>query len=346
MACQEKKTTYALEGKLSLEEERAENLAKLPLACLSQAYPNKLGQVLGSDADLATPEVLHPAFYGCFDWHSSVHGHWSLVRLLKQFPNMDQAAKIKEVLRSHLSEKNIKSEIAYFNQEHNKNYERTYGWAWLLKLQSEFEQWDTPLGQELGKNLKPLSNLIVKKLKKYLPKLEYPIRVGTHTNTAFALSMAYDYSQIAHDQDLTKAVESKALSLFLSDKDAPLHWEPSGHDFLSPILEEIDIMRKVLSKSAFNNWMKDFLPRLKEKEFHLAPAKVSDRKDGHLVHLDGLNFSRAWCLNGLAKQYPSYAHLIPIAQKHIEQALPSIFDDYYEGGHWLGSFAINALGSR
>ncbi|HET8810040.1 MAG TPA: DUF2891 domain-containing protein [Flavobacteriaceae bacterium] len=326
--------------------QQANKLAQLPLNCINTEYPNKLDQVIGSAEDLAEPNELHPAFYGCFDWHSAVHAHWSLVSLLKQFPDLEQEEKIREILKTSLSKENIQGEIAYFKKELNKTYERTYGWAWLLKLATALHQWDDPLAQELEANLQPLTDLIVKKFNTFLPKLVYPIRVGEHQNTAFALALAYDYAKLVENEDFLELIEKTATDFYLEDDNCPLAWEPSGFDFLSPCLSEIDIMRRVLSENAFKLWMQDFMPQLKNEDFSLEVGKVSDRSDGKLVHLDGLNFSRAWVLSGLANQYPEeYSHLKETAQKHIQHSLPNLIGDTYEGGHWLGSFAIYALNS-
>lgn len=326
---------------LSLED--AQSLIKLPLNCVGQEYPNKLNQVIDSDEDLKAPEVLHPAFYGCFDWHSAVHGHWSLVRLAKSYPELNENDTLINLLLGHISKENISKEIEYFKDGTNQGYERMYGWAWLLKLADEIHTWDHPRARELEENLSPLSKLIAENTIKFLPKLNYAIRVGTHTNTAFALSMAYDYADNAEDDSLKASIEKRAREYYIDDMDCPLSWEPSGYDFLSPCLEEADLMRRVLSKDEFKDWLNKFLPQLTKKNFELEPGKVSDREDGHLVHLDGLNFSRAWCLYGIAETLPEYDHLIEIANAHIEFSLSNLRGDSYEGGHWLASFALLSL---
>lgn len=337
------KTTNSLNGEepLKLNLEQANNLAELPLNCLGTEYPNKLNQTLDSAEEIGGPQEFHPAFFGCFDWHSSVHGHWSLVSLLKQFPDLERAEEIKEKLKNSLSEENIKVEVAYFKTD--ENYERTYGWAWILKLAEELQTWEDPLARELESNLQPLTNLMVAKYKEFLPKLNYPIRVGEHTNTAFALAFAYDYAVSTEETELKELIERRAKTFYLNDDNCPLEWEPSGFDFLSPCLSEIDIMRRILPKNAFDMWMEDFMPQLKEDSFSIQVGEVSDRTDGKLVHLDGLNFSRAWVLFGLANQYPDYSHLQEIAKEHVNYSLPNIIGDTYEGGHWLGSFALYAL---
>ena len=322
----------------------ANKLVALPLGCINIQYPNKLGQTLGSEKDLQSPRDLHPAFYGCFDWHSSVHAHWSLVRLLKKFPKLDRADEIKTLLETSLSKENINKEMEYFRKEHNKDYERTYGWAWLLKLSQELYTWETDMGEELSTNIKPLADLIVERYMEFLPKLNYPIRVGEHTNTAFALSLWYDFAVATENTEFRTLIEKRAREFYLSDKNCPISWEPSGFDFFSPCLEEVDVMRKVMPKAAFSLWMDNFMPQLKNKDFAIAVGEVSDRKDGKLVHLDGLNFSRARIFYGLAAQYPEeYAHLRLLADQHVNHSFPNLVGDSYEGGHWLGSFAIYAL---
>ncbi|MEL6357271.1 MAG: DUF2891 domain-containing protein [Bacteroidota bacterium] len=327
--------------KLDLTE--ANRLAELPLACIEKEYPNKLGQTLAGDEDLGNPATLHPAFYGCFDWHSAVHGHWSLVALLKDFPALDRAEDIREKLANRLSAENIAGEVAYFSKTQNKSYERTYGWAWLLKLAEELHTWEDSLARELETNLQPLTDIIVDRYLEFLPKLVYPIRTGEHPNTGFGLAFAWDYAQAVGHEPLKALIEQRAKDFFGKDRKADFHWEPSGYDFLSPILEEVDIMRRVLPVNEFHEWLANFLPDLLQPDFQLTVGEVGDRTDGKLVHLDGLNFSRAWVFYGLAKQYPRYAHLRLIAHQHVNYSLPQLVGDSYEGGHWLGSFAIYAL---
>jgi hypothetical protein len=349
----EKTTTETPEPKLEIQQApipaidivQANRLAQLPIHCIQTEYPNKLNQTIGSDADLQSPQALHPAFYGCFDWHSAVHGHWSLVSLLKQFPDLETAQDAKRMLLENMSKANMDIEVAYFFGKHNTTYERTYGWAWLLKLAEELHTWDDPVARELETNLQPLTDLIVTKYLEFLPKLNYPIRVGEHPNTAFGLSFAYDYAKTVGDETLKTLIEQRAKDFYSQDAGCPLSWEPSGFDFLSPCFEEAALMKRVLPEEAFKTWLANFLPELKDKNFNLETGKVSDRTDGKLVHLDGVNFSRAWSLNEIARGLPDYAHLKNIANQHINYSLPSIVGDSYEGGHWLGSFAIYALNS-
>lgn len=336
-------TVFSQNQKPTLNLQEANRLASLPIHCMQVEYPNKLGQVLGDASHLKNPKALHPAFYGCYDWHSSVHGHWTLITLLKSFPNLGKKEEIKKKLLENISKENIEKEIAYFKMKENGSYERTYGWAWLLKLAEELYTWNDPFAKKLSNNLQPLTDLISNKFITYLPKLNYPIRVGEHTNSAFGMSFAYDYAKTTNNTALKKVIEASVERFYNNDQNCPLTWEPSGHDFLSPCFQEADLVRKVYSKENYRKWLKKFLPQLSSKKFELAVGKVSDRTDAKLVHLDGLNFSRAWCLYGIANDFPEYSHLRKSAAKHINHSLPSIVDGNYSGTHWLGSFALYAL---
>lgn len=325
---------------ITLDLAQANRLAELPLNCIQQPLPYKPGVVIAKPADLAMPQQHHPAFYGCFDWHSAVHGHWSLIYLLKKFPNLDKREEAIFKLKENLAAENIKKEVAYFSlNEESKSFERTYGWAWLLKLQEELFTWDDPLAKELYNNIKPLAAYIANAYVEYLPKLVYPIRVGEHTNTAFGLSFAYDYAITVNDTTLKNSIKENALRFYKNDKGCPIGWEPSGYDFLSPCLQELDVMRKVLDETTFENWFTDFLSGLHQQKLSLEPGKIIDRTDGKLVHLDGLNFSRAWCLYPLKNNINAYN----LATKHLDFSLSKIADGDYAGQHWLGSFALYAF---
>jgi hypothetical protein len=324
--------------------QQANHLESLPLKCLQQEYPNKLGQLLIDSTEIQSPKKLHPTFYGCFDWHSSVHGHWSLVFLLKKFPNLSNKEEIIQKLKTNLSKENVQVEVDYFNKKHEKSFERTYGWNWILKLQLELETSNEPFAAELAQNLKPLSNLIIERYIEFLPKLLYPVRVGTHSNTAYGLTNAWDYAVFSKNEKLQKSIKENALRLFLKDENCPFNWEPSGTDFLSPCLEEMAIMQRILPKNEFLSWLKKFAPSIFKKNYNWDVARVSDRTDGHLVHLDGLNFSRAWNFYYLIHQYPKeFNHLKSLADKHLNFSLPSVVDGNYEGEHWLASFALRAF---
>lgn len=332
---------FSQKPQLNLEE--AKSLIQLPLSCIETEFPNKLSQTLVDSTELGTPKELHPIFYGCFDWHSSVHGYWTIVTLLKKFPELDPDNSIKNKLIQNFSKENIDREIDYFQKPHEYSYERTYGWAWLFKLQEALDSWDTPTGKEMSQNLQALTNVLLERNMEYLPKLNYPIRVGTHTNTAFGMSLAFDYAESIQHKEFQELIISRAKDFYLNDQNCPLTWEPSGYDFLSPCFQEIDLMRKVLKKEDFEIWVQTFLPEMQQKSFNIKVGEVSDRTDGHLVHLDGLNFSRAWIIYGLTQQYPSYDYLIPLADQHFHYSYPNLIGDSYEGGHWLASFALYAL---
>ena len=330
--------------KNTLNIEQANRLAALPLKCMQHEFPNKLNQTLGNKADIQTPRELHPAFYGCFDWHSAVHGHWMLIELLRRFPYLENGDEIRKKLQENISRENILAEVKYFEGKHNKSWERTYGWAWLLKLSESLYLWDDPMAKTLHQHLEPLTQLIRDRYLSFLPKLYYPIRVGEHTNTGFGISFAWDYANTVGDTTLLNLINQRAKDWFLSDKNCPLEWEPSGYDFLSPCLEEADIMSRVLSEEAFNNWLKDFLPQLFDAGYQLKPGQVTDRSDGKLVHLDGLNFSRAWVLYRLAKKGFGNKQLLErLANEHLDFSIANIVDGDYAGEHWLASFALYAL---
>jgi len=325
---------------IQLDQKEANRLAKLPLGCIQEPLPYKSGIVIASPEDLAMPQKHHPAFYGCFDWHSAVHGHWSMIFLLKNFPELEGKAKAIKMLNENLTAENIKTEVDYFSLNgQTKSFERTYGWAWVLKLQEELYTWDDPNAQKLYENIKPLADYISNAYVEYLPKLVYPIRVGEHSNTGFGLSFAYDYANAVNDEKLKNIIKESALRFYSEDKDCPIEWEPSGYDFLSPCLQEIDIMRKVLNAEEFEKWVAAFLPELSQQTLKLEPGKIKDRSDGKLVHLDGLNFSRAWCLYPLAPNN----NALNIANEHLDFSLSKITDGDYAGQHWLGSFALYAF---
>lgn len=339
--------TDEVSQKLKLELAEAQKIIALPLHCLEVEYPNKLGQVLASDAELKSPKQLRPIFYGCFDWHSSAHGYWSVVKLIKQFPELDTNGSIDALVTKVFTAENVATERAFFEQDHNKNFERTYGWAWFFKLQEELYTWkDNPKAQQWYRTLQPLENIFVDRYLTYLPKLNYPIRTGTHDNTAFGMALSLEYAETVGNEKLKEVITQKAKDLFLNDTNCPIAYEPSGHDFLSPCLQEAWLLSKVLETNEYKNWLQKFLPQLFDTNFDLEVGKVSDRTDGHLVHLDGLNFSRATCLFQIVKKLPELQHLKPIAEKHFNAAFPNISNDDYMGSHWLGSFALQALDAQ
>jgi len=334
---------------LTMDAARASHFAKLALKCVRQEYPNKLDHVMGGAAEVQSPKVLHPAFYGCFDWHSSVHGHWMLVKVLREFPALPEADEIRAVLNENLAPERIAAEVAYFAQPNRRSFERTYGWAWLLKLAAELRSWDSPDARRWSANLQPLANRVTAAFLDFLPRQTYPIRTGVHPNTAFSLSLALDYARTHKDSRLETLIAERARTYFGVDRSAPITWEPSGEDFLSPCLEEAALMAKVLSKSEFRTWLAAFLPEL-AKEDLLTPAKVSDRTDPKIVHLDGLNLSRARCLYTITATLGSKDArrevLLRTADAHAKASLPFIASGGYEGEHWLGSFAVHMLDVR
>jgi hypothetical protein len=332
-----------LNKRLAYDEGKAEYLYHFAYECIDREYPNKLEQVLGDDSYLAPPRELHPAFYGCFDWHSSVHGHWTLVTILKDFPGFSHRNDILRKLNATITKENILQEVAFFDDEHNKDFERPYGWAWMLKLDEALLAWNSPEALVLHENLQPLVNLVADKFIEFLDKLNYPIRVGEHTNIAFGMSFAYDYAE-KHHPALARKIEEKAVQYYINDTNCPLTWEPGGFDFLSPCLQEAALMQKVLPEREFRNWFRKFLPGFeKDPEKFLQPAEVTDRSDGKLAHLDGLNFSRAWCLfelgNGLGN-----TKLTNLGVAHFNYSYDKMDSGEYAGAHWLASFAAYALG--
>ena len=332
------------EGVLQLTEEGAIHFSGLALSCLQREYPNKLNQVLPDAGMLKPPRELHPAFYGCFDWHSSVHGHWMLVRLLKEFPGLPNDSLIRQAIGQNLQPANIDAEVAYFQQA-SKSWERMYGWAWLLKLAEELHSWDDPDGRRWYENLRPLTEAIVGRYQEFLPVQQYPVRTGVHPNTAFGLAFAWDYAHAAKLDSFQALIEERSVAYFGNDRNCPASWEPSGEDFLSACLEEADLMRRVLPAEDFSEWWNGFLPA-DQLAALLSPADVSDRSDPKIVHLDGLNLSRAWCMYGLLDALPDLAlrtQLLDAARAHLLATLPNIASEHYEGTHWLASFAVYAL---
>lgn len=330
-----------------LDYPTAEKFAALPLECIEQEYPNKLNQVIADSAELLSPSELHPVFYGCFDWHSAVHGHWMLARLMNQFPDTELANEIEDLFDRQFTTRKMQIELLYFQPKHNQSYERTYGWAWLLKLYSALVE--LPQDKEHGwsSSIKSLTDHITKSYKEFLPKLVYPIRVGEHTNTAFGLSLALDYARIIQDDEFETLITTRSRDFYLNDKGCPMNWEPSGFDFISPCLQEAELMSKVLDKGDFKKWISQFMPDLMEDDFYIEPGKVIDRTDGKLVHLDGLNFSRAWCLYGLASKLPkNKGRLTDLGDIHLNASYDQVSGSDYMGSHWLASFLIYALEKR
>lgn len=329
-----------------LNQQQASGFAQLALKGIRKEYPNKPDHVLNGATDLRSPRALHPAFYGCFDWHSSVHGHWMLVRLLRLFPELPQRQEIRTVLAEHLTEKNLQAEAAYFGQPNRKSFERTYGWAWLLKLAEELHAWDDAEARAWSRNLKPLADVLVERYRDFLPKQTYPIRTGVHPNSAFGLAFALDYARAVGHQPLRELIEERSKTYFAGDVAYPAAWELGGEDFFSPSLMEADLMRRVLPPAEFRMWFQRFLPGVPtgEPKSLFTPATVSDRSDPKIVHLDGLNLSRAWCMRSIAAALPANdparTVLVQSAASHAEAAVPHVASGDYAGEHWLASFAV------
>ncbi len=340
-------TLSAQEGDLALTDAAADRFAALALKCARQEYPNKLDHVMNGAQEVKSPKALHPAFYGCFDWHSSVHGHWMLVRLLRTHPDMAKAAEIRGVLDENLTPDRIAAEVAYFDQPGRRSFERTYGWAWLLKLAAELKTWDVPEARRWSGALQPLADRVSVAFQDFLPKQTYPIRTGVHPNSAFSLDLALDYARTAKDTRLEAAILDRAQTWFGRDRGGPLAWEPGGEDFLSPCLEEAALMARLLPRDRFGRWLDGFLPSLPGT---LAPATVSDRTDPKIVHLDGLNLSRARALYDLARTFglkdPRRTALIRCGDRHARASLPHLATGSYEGEHWLATFAVRLLDAR
>lgn len=327
----------------------AERFARLALSCVQREYPNKIAHVLEGPADAKPPRELTPSFYGCYDWHSAVHGHWLLARLARQFPQAAFAAEARAALAANLTTGNIAGEVAYLDRPSRVSFERPYGLAWLLQLASELRSWDDPQAQAWARALEPLESLAARRVREWLPKLLHPIREGEHDQTAFAFGLIRDWAGTVNDGPMIELLRSRSMAFYGNDRACPLDYEPGGQDFVSPCLAEADVMRRILPPATFARWLKDFLPRIPTDGTTrwLTPAEVSDRADPKIGHLDGLNLSRAWMLNGIARGLPAndprIASLRAAAAAHQEAALPWVSGERYEGGHWLGTFAVYLL---
>ena len=333
----------------SLNEKQASHFAALALKCVGREFPNKPEHVINNASEVRSPKDLHPAFYGCYDWHSSVHGHWMLIRLLKTFPNLPESQQIRNALDANLSAENIQAEVTYMKQPNRQSFERTYGWAWALKLAEELHSWNDEDGKKWAANLQPLADLLSKSYRTFLPKQTYPIRTGVHPNTAFGLAFALDYAKTAGDRELEALLSERSRTYFAKDVNYPGAWEPGGEDFFSAALMEADLMRRVMEPREFTTWFHRFLPAVAKggPAALLQPAIVTDRSDPKLVHLDGLNLSRAWCMRSISAALPANDParkvLSDSADKHAAAALAHVASGDYAGEHWLASFAVFLL---
>jgi hypothetical protein len=335
----------------SLEATAAARFADLALKCLHQEYPNHISHTLNSAADARPPHELTPAFYGCLDWHSDVHGHWLLVRLLCLFPDAPFAAQARAELARSFTPENIATEAQYLRGEGRASFERPYGLSWLLRLAAELRQWDDADGRRWSATLAPLETEVTARLESWLPKLHYPIRIGEHDQTAFSFGLMWDWAEMRDDAHMRALLTDAAARFYRHDRNCPLAYEPSGEDFLSPCLAEADFMRRVLTPAEFATWLSGFLPQIPRaaasaaaESRWLSPGVVTDRADPKLAHIDGLNLSRAWMLEGIAHGLPPHDPRKPAlnaaAQAHADAALPAVTGEHYEGGHWLGTFAV------
>ena len=322
-----------------------DRFAILALDCVHREYPNKISHVMQSAEDARPPHQLTPAFYGCFDWHSSVHGHWLLTRLLNTAPDTVFADEIREKLAQSFTAENFEGELAYYMAPGRNSFERPYGIAWYLQLVAELEESEDAELKAWRETLRPLEDAIVAKTRAWLPNLSYPVRLGTHNQTAFAFGLMIDYARTVGNQAFEQELTDKVLAFHRGDVNCPLAYEPSGEDFLSPCLMEADLMRRVLSGVEFSAWLGAFLPQIPMdgSDDWLAPGVVLDASDGKLVHLDGVNLSRAWALEGIASALPEgdprIAALLASAALHRETGIAAVSDEHYSGSHWLASFA-------
>ena len=331
----------------SLTPALARKFARAALSHVTREYPNKLDHVLSKRSDLKSPRQLHPVFFGSFDWHSCVHGYWLLATLLRLFPEMSESEEIEDLFDAQLVATKVNAEVRYLRQGLRVTFERPYGWAWLLMLFAEISRHDGQKASRWTRALAPLADAFARRLLEFLPKATYPTRVGTHFNSAFAIALALEYAKPAGNDALRKALVEKAQRWYSEDADCQA-WEPGGDDFLSPALMEAECMRQVLGNTDFSSWIDRFLPRLamREPAALFAPAFVSDRKDGKIAHLDGLNLSRAWCWRSIASAWPSGDSRRELAgeaaEAHLAASLPHVTGDYM-GEHWLATLALLAL---
>lgn len=326
--------------------------AELALDCIHQEYPNKISHVLSSDEDVRPPRELTPVFFGCFDWHSAVHGHWLLVRLCRKYPEAPFVTEARAALAESFTPQRVAAEVEYLRAEGRRTFERPYGLAWLLQLQAELREWDHPQARQWAAVLEALEQEAANRFKKWLPKLSHPVRTGEHSQTAFALGLVIDWARRRGNREMSALVAQRARDYYLNDRGANLSFEPDGQAFLSPALAEADLMRRVLKPAEFGAWLGGFLPELSldGSTGWLQPAVVTDKQDGHLVHLDGLNLSRAWMLEGMAAGLPPgdprVAGLLAVAGEHRRAGLAAVTGQHYEAGHWLGSFAVYLVTKR
>jgi len=336
----------------SFDAAAAGRFAQLALDCMQREYPNKISHVMNTDEDALPPRKLTPVFFGCFDWHSAVHGHWLLARLCRMYPQAPFVARTRSALGKSFTPERIAAEVEYLRGEGRATFERPYGLAWMLQLSAELHEWDDPQAGQLASALEPLAQEAAGRFKEWLPKLSHPIRTGEHSQTAFAMGLLLDWARSRGDKQMADLVVRRARDYYLNDRGASLSFEPGGQDFLSPALAEADLMRRILDPAEFAAWLGVFLPELSldGSTQWLKPAIVTDKTDGKLAHLDGLNLSRAWMLEGIASGLPPsdprIVGLLGVAREHRRLGLAAVTGEHYEGGHWLGSFAVYLVTKR
>ncbi len=336
------------QDKTGFTDDIASKLAEKPLKCIEQEFPNKTAHIINNANEATlTPVQLHPSFYGCFDWHSSVHGHWMLLKILKDKPNLKESSEIVKLLDQSFAPEKILAEAQYFTKyEIAKNFERTYGWAWLLKLDQELATWDHPKAKIWHQNMKPLTDEILRLWKDYLPKQTYPNRTGVHPNTAFAMAFALDWSRATGDKIFEKELIEKSKYFYLKDEKTPAYLEPDGSDFFSPSLQIADLMRRILPQKEFVLWLNKFYDKRSLENISQIPI-ISDINDFQTVHLVGLSFTKSWCMQGIAnalpKNHPLRTRFQDTSDKFLKNSLPLVFAGNYGGDHWLASFAVYAL---
>jgi len=347
------KSTADLDYPGMIAPELAARFSALAMTCIHQEFPNKISRTTETADAIGRPKVIFPAFYGCFDWHSSVHGHWLLVRLLRVGPQDADWRKTAIVkLNQSFTPENLAGEVANFARPARGSWERPYGLAWYLQLMTELREWDDPQADKWLEVLQPLEADIVASLKAWLPKLAYPIRLGTHNQSAFAFTLMIDWARATGDTEFEDMIIARAISFHADDVDCPLAYEPSGEDFLSPCLMEADLMRRILPGEAFSAWLAKFMPEIPTDGSGdwLAPGIVKDASDGKLVHLDGVNSSRAWNLYNIARALPETDKRIPslvaAADIHAREGVAAVSAEHYSGSHWLASFATYLMTDR
>ena len=345
-------SSFAAAAPGAFDEKAAGRFADLALACVGREYPNKIAHAMNGDEDAKPPRLLTPVFFGCYDWHSAVHAHWLLARLARTFSVAPFAARARAALGASLTPGKVAGEVVYLSAPGRATFERPYGLAWLLQLAAELREWDDPDARVWSRTLEPLEHAAAGRLSEWIPKLAYPIREGEHAQTAFAFGLVLDWARASGDAAMERLLSSRVRDLYAKDRSCPIGYEPSGQDFLSPCLAEADLMRRLLAPPAFSRWLRGFLPAIPRDggDAWLPVGTVTDPGDGKLAHLDGLNLSRAWMLDGTIAGLPPKDARLPALRAardaHAAAGLAAVTGAHYEGGHWLGTFATYLVTRR